>query len=79
MVTPGTTSISGRRVKPARDTKAEIIQRRVAPDQQRHPPAIAEMSRDLSRPCRGNCIVPCVDTAAVIVTPGIALRQVELE
>ena len=27
------------------------------------------MSCDLSRPCRGNCIVPCVDTAAVVVTP----------
>jgi len=37
------------------------------------------MSRDLSRPRRGNRIVPRVDAAAVVVTAGIALGQVEFD
>ena len=66
------------RIEPPRDAQRGIVQRGIAPDQQRDLAVTAEMIGDRLRPGRGDRVVPIVHALAVIGLACVTHGKIEL-
>ena len=66
------------RLEPARDPQAGVVERGIAPDQERNASFRPKLTRNRARPGCGNGVMPIVHSRTIVLVSGVAHRHIEL-